>query len=94
MILARAGRRGWSFVVGCALIAIGEPGGYPRFWQNSPVVFPRFFAGLAVVYMSGPVSMLAALRVFRREMTGTASLWLRTRRRSMLLKERPRSGPA
>jgi hypothetical protein len=76
LIVARAGRRRWSFMLGCALIGIGVPGGYPRFWENDPVIFPWFFAGLAVVYMSGPVLMLAALRGFRREMTGTAPRWL------------------
>ncbi|TPG42601.1 hypothetical protein EAH79_01610 [Sphingomonas koreensis] len=76
LILARAGRRRWSFLLGSALIGIGVPGGYPRFWQNDHAIFPWFFVGLAVLYMAGPVLMLAALRGFRREMTGSAPRWL------------------
>lgn len=76
LILTRAGRRWWSFLLGCSLISVGIPGGYPRFWQNDPALFPWVFMGLAVAYMAGPVLMLAALRGFRKEVTGRTPRWL------------------
>ncbi|CAN5317413.1 hypothetical protein BH09PSE2_BH09PSE2_02550 [soil metagenome] len=76
LILARAGRRWWSFLLGCSLISVGIPGGSPRSWQNDSALFQWVWIALALAYMAGPVLMLAALRGFRKDVTGRTPRWL------------------
>lgn len=76
LIIARAGTRRWSLLLGLALLAYTTPGNYPRLWQNAPLLFPGFLIGLSAFIDAAPVLMLAALRGFRAQVTGIAPRWL------------------
>ncbi|MES2444231.1 MAG: hypothetical protein V4574_15495 [Pseudomonadota bacterium] len=78
LIVARAGTRRTSLLLGLAMACFAIPGPYPRAWQNAPGLFEFFFVTLTFLLEAGPMILAAAMLRFRREVTGVAPAWIRT----------------
>lgn len=78
LIVARAGKRRTSLLLGLAMACFAIPGPYPRGWQNAPGFFEFFFVTLTFLLEAGPLFLAAAMLRFRREVTGVAPMWIKT----------------
>ena len=76
LIAARAGRTRTNLLLAVAMACASLPGNYPRAWQNAPGLFEFFFLLLSFLLTLSPILLAAAMRRYRREVTGTEPRWI------------------
>lgn len=77
LIAARAGRTRTNLLLAVGMACAALPGNYPRAWQNAPGLFEFFFLLLTFLLTLSSVLLAAAMRRYRRDVTGTEPRWIR-----------------